>query len=82
MMMNMGDWEAWGGWGMGFGWHWIVWLAFWGLAIWGGVALVRALARRPAAVARDDRALDILGERFARGELSREQFEEMRQALE
>jgi putative membrane protein len=77
------------GWGMHpMGWMWGAWgavamammLAFWGLVIAALVLAVRWLLRqgeRPAA----DRALEILRERYARGEISREEFEARRRDL-
>ncbi len=53
-------------------------LAFWGglvaLVVWGIRVVVGPRDRRPL-------ALNIAGERYARGDISREQFEEMRRAL-
>jgi len=53
-------------------------LAFLALVIVGVVLLVRS-SGRPAA--RQDTALDILKERYARGEITSEQYEEMRRDL-
>lgn len=78
-------------WGMfymhGIGWGW--WLlmsfgmvAFWGLVIWGIVTLVRggsSGAEQPAV--ESDRPLDVLQRRLARGEISVEEYEELRDAL-
>lgn len=66
--------------GMGWGWiglgaiHMIL---FWALVILGIAALARLLSGGP----RDEgapRALDILKARYAKGEISREQFERMK----
>lgn len=77
----------------GFGvWPWwgLIMMALWVLAIVGIILLIvwllrlgttRGPDRTPGGNARDP-ALQILRERFARGEISREEFEEMRQALE
>jgi putative membrane protein len=76
----MGGWEGWG-WGPGFG--WIFMLLFWALIILGIVALARWLfysGNRGGGSSRS--ALDILKERYARGEITREQFEQMRRDLE
>ena len=57
-------------------------VAFWGLVIWGVVTLVRGAAsgsRQPETDA--DRPLDILQRRLARGEISVEEYEELRDAL-
>lgn len=74
----------------GYGWmNWIMMLVFWGLVIVGGFQLIRWLARGgagnsagrhpPGSV--DNRALDILNERYARGELDREQYEQMKRDI-
>lgn len=70
---------------MGFGLIWM--LLFWGglilLAVWLIVVLFPAGPQPPAANTPDTptRARDILDQRYARGELSREQYEEMRQTM-
>ncbi len=82
-------------WG-GFGWGWMMvigmlmmvlfWAAIIALVIWG----VRALSRgtttghpaQPGPLPPRGRALDILQERYARGEITLEQYEEMRKRLE
>jgi len=79
-----------GGGGLGFGW-WgaamgILMLLFWALIIGGVVLLILWIVRQerpPATGSRTggERALDILRERYARGELTREQYEQMRQDL-
>lgn len=68
-------------------WWWIVRVGIWFVIVVLVVALVIWLLRqsggsRPASGASEDRALAILRERFARGEITREQFDEMRRALE
>ena len=70
------------GWAWGLG--WLVTAAFLGIVGVGAVWLVRALggdtdggAPRPLGA-----PLDILKRRYAAGELSREQYDEMRQVLE
>ena len=80
------DWNGWashpmwGMWGM-----WSVWglmmmflmLVFWGLVIAGLAVGLRWLVSRARDPRRDraDAALDILRQRYARGEISREEFE-------
>jgi putative membrane protein len=71
-----------GGWGMhGFGLVWMV--LFWALVIAAVYFLVRAFIGNGADRSDNsgDRALEILEERFARGELTREEFEEKLQTL-
>lgn len=75
------------GWGFGPWWGSLFMLFFWALVLGGGVLLILWLARlgRPSAAGPDagsDRALAILRERYARGELTPEQYEQMRGHLE
>lgn len=77
------------GWG-GYGWGWwgilmgIAMLLFWVLVIGGIAWLVISLLRQgqPAVSTGGGRALDILQERYAKGEITREQYEQMRRDLE
>lgn len=75
------------GWGFGFNpLGWVVMLLFW-LLIIGGVALLAVWFFRQATPAAmgphpPTSALDILKERYARGEITREQYEEMRHEIE
>ncbi len=61
-------------------------LLFWLLLILGGVLLFRALARNTGTstlpVVANESPLEILRRRYANGEISKEQFEEMRQTLD
>ena len=75
----MGDWGGWG-WGMGFG--WIFMILFWGLIILGIVALAKWLFSASSAGGSGKSALDILEERYAKGAINREQYEQMRRDLE
>jgi putative membrane protein len=68
------------------GWGWIGlglvhMLLFWVLVILGIVALVRWLTGG-AGPGAGGRALEILKERYAKGELTREQYEQMRKELQ
>ena len=81
-------WER--GWGMHPGWWmWgpagavmmLMMLVFWALVITGLVLGVRWLARQ-GRQERPDRALDILRERYARGEINKEEFEARRRDLD
>lgn len=73
------------GWGMGMG--WIGMLLFWGLVIAGIVALVRwagaqsGAPRNPSSDAPARTPLQILQERYARGEIERDQYEIKRRDL-
>ncbi|HEX2924092.1 MAG TPA: SHOCT domain-containing protein, partial [Chloroflexota bacterium] len=92
-MMGYAGTSPWGGWmgpgmmgGYGFGWG-ILMLLFWALIIGGIVLLVVRLSERnqlpegPSRPYSGDRALDILRERYARGEITKEQFDQMRRDL-
>lgn len=71
------------GWGMGWGWgsFGLLHLLAWAALIAGVVALLRRGLGFGGAGA-GDRALRILRERYARGEIDRAEFEERRQQLE
>jgi putative membrane protein len=61
---------------------WLMMLVFWGLIIAGIVVLVRALVGRNVfGQLGQDSALDILRRRYAAGEITKEQFEEMKRTL-
>ena len=82
-------------WGHGFGWGWMLFgglmmLLFWGALIALAFFAFRALSRSSGGSARDlthpvvrsdDRALAILKERYAKGEIDKEQYERMRSDL-
>jgi putative membrane protein len=78
-LMMWWDWNHWG-WGMGL-------MMFLGVAFWGGIIAlivwgVTRLTRRGAAAGggKTD-PFDIARERYARGEIDREQFEQMKKDL-
>lgn len=68
--------------GAGWGWMaagWIMMVVLWGLAMVGVVALVRAMdARRATEGSTRDAPVEILRRRYAAGELTKEQFEQMK----
>lgn len=70
-----------GYWGMGFG--AIFMLLWWALIIAGIVALVRWISKESHGRARthEKSALEILKERYAKGEIGREEFEEKKKDL-
>lgn len=77
MMWNYSDWWHFG---MGYGYHWIFMVAFWGLLIWGAYSLFRRVAPS-GRVPRRESPLDILKKRYAKGKLDRKEFERMREEL-
>lgn len=77
-MMDYGGWNnMMGGWGI-FG--WLTMLLFWALLILGVIALIRYLAR--SGQGKEDKTpLDILKERYARGEIDKKEFNERKKDL-
>jgi len=81
MMSGFGTGMGWGGWGMGFG--WLVPLVVIGLIVWAVVAFARSRGEGlggPGSGA--DRALALLKERYAGGELDVDTYRRMRKDLE
>jgi putative membrane protein len=77
MMDNMGNF---GGWALGFG--WIFMLLFWALVILGIVAIVKWLMGvGTSGAAAPKTPLQILEERYARGEIDRDEFEQKKRDL-
>ncbi|MEW5707470.1 SHOCT domain-containing protein [Pelomicrobium sp. G1] len=82
--MMWGGYDGYGwGWGMGFG--MISMVLFWVLVILGIVILVKWIAAGSSSgggsAPREKTALDILKERYARGEIDREEFEQKKRDL-
>ena len=69
-------WWMWGAWGIGM---MLVMLVFWGLVITGIVLGIRWLIRQGRA--ESDSALEILRQRYARGEINKEEFDARRRDL-
>jgi len=75
------------GYGMAHGASWMGWVApiamavFWALIITALVFFIRYLFRQSRLARRDDSALEILKIRYAKGEISREEFEQRRKDL-
>lgn len=76
-------------WGWGYGgygapWGWLgsfMMILFWAAVAVGVVFLVRYLVRLGRPPQQEDSALEILRRRFAKGEISKEEFEEKRKDL-
>ena len=77
-MMNLGNWGGYG-WGMGFG--WIFMILFWVVVIVGVVYIVQAISRRAGQSGPEENPLDILKKRYAKGEITKEEFERMKDDL-
>ncbi|MBI2917733.1 MAG: SHOCT domain-containing protein [Chloroflexi bacterium] len=76
----------WGNWGAG-GWLWplgaLLMIVFWGLIIAGVVLLVRWLwTAGQSSAPRGEPALDILKKRYARGEITKAEFDERKRDLQ
>lgn len=74
-MMNWGNY----GWGMGFGWIFMV--LFWALVILGIGYIVQAISRKTGRQGMVETPLDILKKRYAQGEITKEEFERMKDDL-
>lgn len=76
-----------GGWGGGFGFGWIFMILFWGLIIWAIIALVRGTSGHGCCGGHggsghgEKTPLDILKERYAKGEINKEEFEAKKKDL-
>jgi len=68
--------------GYGFfgGWMMIVWIIIIGLIVWGVIALTRHAGKGPGDGERRN-PLDIARERYAKGEITREEFERIKKDL-
>jgi putative membrane protein len=81
---HMGRWMM-GGWGMG----WLgmlIMIIFWGLIIAGVVSLIRWLVQNTGSNRNENdsmrpKAIDILKERYARGEINRNEYETMKRDI-
>ncbi len=81
-MMGSGFGNMMGGWGSFGLFAWIFMIIFWILIILGVVALVRHLGgTKQNSVNKDKTPLDILKERYAKGEINKKEFEEMKKDL-
>ena len=74
-MMHWGSY----GWGMGLGWMYM--LVFWAVVITAIVYLVKFIERKSGTDARYETPLDELKRRYAKGEITREEFEGMKNDL-
>jgi putative membrane protein len=68
-------------WGLGMGFGGLVMLAFWGALIVGIVLLVRSIGVGGGSVSQGT-PVDVLKRRYAAGEITREQYEQMRKDLD
>ncbi|MEW6002355.1 MAG: SHOCT domain-containing protein [Nitrospirota bacterium] len=73
-------WDSYG-WGIGFGLGWFLMVAFWVLVILGVIYLVKLITGGVKKEEKGEMALDILKKRYARGEISKEEFERIKDDL-
>jgi putative membrane protein len=73
----MGHYMGWGG--MGFG--WIIWIIILAIIIWAVIRIANTSQNRRSNNS-GETPLDILKKRYARGEISKEQYEQMKKDLE
>ena len=62
------------------GWVWIVWIVVIGLVIWGVIALVRRTSST-SNTSQKSNPLEIAKERYARGEITKEEFEQIKKDI-
>lgn len=71
--------DGFGGHGWGMGWGWIIGLAFLIVIVWVVVRLVNH--NNQSGKISDKSAMDILKEKYARGEINKQEFEERKKEL-
>ncbi|RYL92310.1 hypothetical protein EWI07_09735 [Sporolactobacillus sp. THM7-4] len=73
--------EMMGGWGIGPGFGWLIQLLFFIVIIYLAFILIRKLNNIPESEKKENRAEEILRERFARGEITEEEYKKMKEVL-
>jgi putative membrane protein len=69
-------------WGYADGWSWL-WMTAMMVLFWGGIVALAVLAFRSFGRSKsDDHAMDTLRRRFASGEITQDEFEKTRKALQ
>lgn len=86
MMGRYGDWGCGHMLGYGFGFGWIFTIIIWALIIWAIVAFVRAASGKGSSAwhgqEKEDTAMRILKERYAKGEIDKEEFQQRKKDIE
>lgn len=75
-----GPWPGMMGWGCGMGWPWPVMFIFWIVVIFGIIYFVRSTVAGRGRGS-EESALDILKKRYARGEISKDEYERMKKDI-
>lgn len=72
----------WGGgsWGAWMIFHWLFWLVLLALVVWAGIVLARRSGSSDGE--RTKSALDLLNERYARGEIDRDEYLQRRKDID
>jgi putative membrane protein len=69
-------------WGYYDGWNWL-WMAPMMILFWGGIILLAVFVIRSLTGSRsNDQAMDVLRRRFASGDITQDEFEKRRKALQ
>ncbi|EKD46746.1 MAG: hypothetical protein ACD_67C00084G0002 [uncultured bacterium] len=85
MMGRYGDWGYGQMMGYGFGFGWIFTIVFWTLIIWAIVVIVKAVSGKNGSgwmKNQEDSAMKILKDRYAKGEIGKEEFEQKKKDIE
>ncbi|EKE20345.1 MAG: hypothetical protein ACD_8C00017G0001 [uncultured bacterium] len=86
MMGRYGDWGYGQMMGYGFGSGWILTLLFWALIIWAIYALIKHVIGKNdiglSSKNQEDSAIKILKDRYAKGEINKEEFDQKKKDLE
>jgi putative membrane protein len=69
------------GWGIGLGFGWLFMALFWILVILGVMYFVKLITGSKKVEEKEDTALDILKKRYAKGEITKEEFDRMKDDL-
>jgi len=82
MMNSTGGMSDGVGWGMGFGGFFMI--LFWGLIIFGIVIIIKWMAGKSGSneLPKPKTALDLLQERYARGEINEQEYQQKRHDIE